>query len=337
MWKFRKRRRDQDNNRHRGARSRQRYVLGLEPLEERKLLDAGGQSPNSSLATGGNAAEVQNASKAYENPNLVNLYQAYQHDPSSVSGLAAKFPLLQIQGASVAVAVKGNGAVATLSSSLAKLGMQVTASSATYAEVDGYLPIAQLPAAVALPGAVSVSPIYKPISGPPLTPPSPVVPPVIVIFPGENPILTPTPPATPLPPSLPPLPTIPSAPTPTLPQLPPAPSPIPPPPAEPVRLPPMLSYLLAQSHSPPAIPPPALPPVAVPASAQRTRAAHVRISKHKDSTTSVAVSLNIALAPVAHRVSHVRVFHRSPRVEQSPRLQGRSYYYTARVKDASAF
>jgi len=309
MWNFRNSRRDQGNGRQRGPRSRQRYVPGLEPLEPRKLLDAGGPSLHSYLAASANPAQVQNASAAYESPVLVSLYQAVQQNPSSVSGLAAQFPQLEIEGATVAIAVKGTGDLGTLSSSLTNLGLEVTASSTTYAEVDGYLPIAQLPAVAALPQTLSVSPIYKPISGPPLWPTSPGVTLGPITFPGENPIIIYPPP-----------------------QLVPPPAPLPPPPA-PIPAPPPSPLPLPPSQVPPIVPPPIVvadggnsgestieppPTTPAPARAKQHPAAPERDLTHKDSPRSAGPFLNIALAPFAQRAWHRQIVHRSPRVEHSP-------------------
>jgi hypothetical protein len=78
MWSFHKSRNEQHHDRDRGARSRQRYMLRLEPLEQLKLLDAGGPSVHLSLVAKGNPAAVQNSSPAYENLALISLYKAYQ-------------------------------------------------------------------------------------------------------------------------------------------------------------------------------------------------------------------------------------------------------------------
>ena len=78
MWNLYNAGHDQKNDRRRSARSRNRYVLRLEPLEQRKLLDAGGPSVRSSLVASGNPAAVQNSSPAYENPALLNLYKAHE-------------------------------------------------------------------------------------------------------------------------------------------------------------------------------------------------------------------------------------------------------------------
>jgi hypothetical protein len=77
MWSFHKSRNEQHHDRDRGARSRRRYVLRLEPLELRKLLDAGEPGVHSSLVANGNPATAQNSSLANEIPALISLYKAY--------------------------------------------------------------------------------------------------------------------------------------------------------------------------------------------------------------------------------------------------------------------
>jgi hypothetical protein len=293
VWNFRMTRRDQSNDRRRGARSRQRYVLGLEALEHRKLLDASGPSLLASPPASSNPGEVQSASMAIESQDLIKLYQAYQQNPSNVSGLAAQYPQLRIQGATVAIAVKGRGDYGALSSSLNDLGMQVTASSATYAEVDGYLPIAQLPAVAALPQTLSASPIYKPISGPPrLLPPS----------------LPPAPPPIPLPPlPLPPLrlPRPPVPPLPTPPQVPPiVPGPI----------------VFSGSANPVQYTSEPAPTgtVAATASQEQTPVAPGRVSTRKDSGSHAGASVILGHAPFAKRVRHRPIVVHRPQGEHSP-------------------
>ena len=84
---------------------------------------------------------------ANESPALGVIYAAYEANPSD---FPADIPvtdgatLVQIQGTSVGISVKDSNAADfnTLVTSLQNAGMQITASSATYGIVEGFLPVA---------------------------------------------------------------------------------------------------------------------------------------------------------------------------------------------------
>jgi hypothetical protein len=113
--------------------------------------------------SGSTSSLPPNASKT-----LDVIYDAYTQDPS---GFPANLPatnganLVVIQGSNVGIQVHDNNPADfnTLVSELQADGMQINSSSATYGLVVGLLPIAQLPAVAALPGAPSVNPIFQPI------------------------------------------------------------------------------------------------------------------------------------------------------------------------------
>lgn len=93
--------------------------------------------------------------------DLNTLYQA-SVGGASTQQLPVQFPLLQFQGSSVAVQISTQGDFNSLVASLEEIGMSVTAQSAAYGIVYGYLPIAGLPAAAALPGAPSITASNRP-------------------------------------------------------------------------------------------------------------------------------------------------------------------------------
>ncbi len=95
------------------------------------------------------------------------IYAAYQADPS---GFPADIPTtndanrVQIQGTSVGISVRDNNPAdfSTLVAALQSDGMQITDSSAQDGVVDGFLPVAQLPAVASLPNAPALVPQFQP-------------------------------------------------------------------------------------------------------------------------------------------------------------------------------
>jgi hypothetical protein len=73
---------------------------------------------------------------------------------------------VEIQGSSVGVQFQTSNSsdFATMLADAESLGLQVTDSSAAYGIVDGYLPIAELPAAAQLPGSPSLTPLLYPLT-----------------------------------------------------------------------------------------------------------------------------------------------------------------------------
>jgi hypothetical protein len=98
---------------------------------------------------------------------LDTIYNAYEQNPG---GFPANLPatgganLVVIQGANVGIQVHDSNPAdfATLLTELQTAGMQVTISSAQDGTIVGMLPISQLPAVADLPGAPSVTPLFRP-------------------------------------------------------------------------------------------------------------------------------------------------------------------------------
>ena len=93
--------------------------------------------------------------------DLNALYNAFESGGGNMTTLASQFPSMQFQGSSVLVSVKGKGNFTTFENELTASGMTITASSAAYALVIGYVPIGSLPTVAAAPLTLSVNPSYK--------------------------------------------------------------------------------------------------------------------------------------------------------------------------------
>ncbi len=138
----------------------------LEPFNS-GTIQSSSASSSGSTATGSTTTTTTTL-PANESPALGVIYAAYEADPS---GFPADIPvtdgatLVQIQGTSVGISVKDSNPADfnSLVTSLQNAGMQITASSASYGIVYGFLPVAQLPTVVALADAPSVAPMYQPI------------------------------------------------------------------------------------------------------------------------------------------------------------------------------
>ena len=95
------------------------------------------------------------------------IYAAYQANPSD---FPADIPAtnganrVEMQGTSVGITLHDSNAgdFNTFVAALQSAGMQITDSSAQYGVVDGFLPVAQLPAVASLPDAPAVMPLYQP-------------------------------------------------------------------------------------------------------------------------------------------------------------------------------
>jgi hypothetical protein len=100
---------------------------------------------------------------ANEGADLIHVYQSFE-TTGNASALPGQFPMLQFKGNSVLVDVKmqDGSSFSTFQSQLTSLGMQVTASSAYYGLVDGYVPIAELPSLATMASTMSATPGYKP-------------------------------------------------------------------------------------------------------------------------------------------------------------------------------
>ena len=94
----------------------------------------------------------------------VILDTAYEEYESGTLPTSTQPGQVELQGSNVGVQIRVSNS-ADFSAMLAQaesLGLQVTTSSATYNMVDGFLPIAQLPAAAQLPGTPSIEPLLYP-------------------------------------------------------------------------------------------------------------------------------------------------------------------------------
>jgi hypothetical protein len=161
MGSFKRNGRNQGPDRRRGDRDqRRRGFPNVESLEGRVMLD--GTSPWRPTST--DLSDVKNGPMANEGQDLINVYQAYIRAGNSAAGFATRFPLLRFQGNSVGVDIRGTGTFSSFLTSVRNLGVTVTTSSAAYATVEGYVPIAQLPTLAALPQTLAVAPNYKAIS-----------------------------------------------------------------------------------------------------------------------------------------------------------------------------
>jgi hypothetical protein len=94
--------------------------------------------------------------------DLNTVYNAYVANGGNVAQLASQYPMLQFQGNSVSVTVKGKGNFNTLVADLRNSGMQITASSALYDLVIGYVPVTSLPTIANLPETGSIGGTYRP-------------------------------------------------------------------------------------------------------------------------------------------------------------------------------
>jgi hypothetical protein len=127
-------------------------------------------STTSATLAGGGGTDSGSTSSLPPNVSktLDVMYGAYVQDPSHYP---ANLPqtnganLVVIQGTNVGIQVHDNNPADfnTLVTELQAAGMQITSSSATYGLVVGMVPITQLPAVAAIPGAPSVTPMFQPI------------------------------------------------------------------------------------------------------------------------------------------------------------------------------
>jgi hypothetical protein len=124
---------------------------------------SGALSGGGGTDSGSTSSLPPNASKT-----LDVIYDAYVQNSSD---FPANLPatnganLVVIQGTNVGIQVHDNNPADfnTLVTELQAAGMQITSSSATYGLVVGMVPVAQLPAVAAIPGAPSVTPMFQPI------------------------------------------------------------------------------------------------------------------------------------------------------------------------------
>lgn len=159
MGNFKANGRNQGPNRRRGAKGDIQFgIPQIEPLERRRLLNAGPWQPTSTLLT-----DAQNGPMANLGGTLIGVYSSYTNNHGDMAKVAAAYPLLQFNGSMVKAGINSGGNdFNALLTSLKNLGMQVSASSATYGLIEGYVPINQLPTVARLPQTMSGHPIYTP-------------------------------------------------------------------------------------------------------------------------------------------------------------------------------
>jgi len=92
---------------------------------------------------------------------LNGLYQTFEQ----TGGTGNYGVYIQIQGSNVGVSVVAKNGVNfnNFMTELTNLGMQIQASSATYGNVTGFVPIANLPSISQLSDTLALSPLYKPM------------------------------------------------------------------------------------------------------------------------------------------------------------------------------
>ncbi len=155
------------NGREQGARerrvlkhARRRGLLKLESLEERVLLSTVVRYTPTST----NLANVQSGPMSNLGQQMIGVYESFVNSGGQTSQLATQFPEFVFKGNMIEAGFQEYGTNFTqFESTLENLGMQVTVSSAYYGEVDGYIPITQLPTAAQAPDVSSGFPIFKPV------------------------------------------------------------------------------------------------------------------------------------------------------------------------------
>jgi hypothetical protein len=144
-----------DHARTRLPARRRRSRPKLESLEGRFLLTGSPTPFPSDILTG---------LPPNEGHDLDALYQAFLSG-ANANQLVTRFPTLTTDGTSVKVDVNGTGAFNTFVTSLQDLGMQISASSASFMLAEGTVPISQLATLGLMPQTLDVTPVYKPSVG----------------------------------------------------------------------------------------------------------------------------------------------------------------------------
>ena len=149
----------------RGLPRFRQLAAAAEVLESRMLLYSPSFTPTTT-----NLADHVNGPLADAGQNLVSLYIGYQAYSAAVGGsdfadspenpLGTK--LIELEGNSVGVDVRGQGTIQAFTSALGSLGMTVQNTDATTMTVEGLLPLADLPAVAEFAPTISVQPIYIP-------------------------------------------------------------------------------------------------------------------------------------------------------------------------------
>ena len=169
MGSFKRDGQGQGPNRRRSKSSPKRQgFLGIESLESRRLLTGGGQTLPAPyfIPTSSDISNVQNGPMANMGEYLIGVYESYLSHQGQTSQLPGEYPLLQFQGDSVLIAVNSlGGDFSQFQTSLQNLGLKVVSSSSYYGEVDGWLPVSQLPTVAEMAQTMSGHPVYTPLAG----------------------------------------------------------------------------------------------------------------------------------------------------------------------------
>ena len=134
---------------------------GMESLEERRLLDAGGVWH----PTSGNLADAQNGPMANLGGDLVQVYQDYlKYEQGGGVGTftTAESKRIEVVGTTVGIDIRGSGNLQTFEQAMVGLGMKVSATAPKESLVEGFLPISALPAAAKDPQTFGGLAVYKP-------------------------------------------------------------------------------------------------------------------------------------------------------------------------------
>ncbi|MGP0069534.1 MAG: S8 family serine peptidase, partial [Isosphaeraceae bacterium] len=170
MGSFKRNGQSQGPNRRRNKSNAKRhaFLVGLEPLEERRLLSGGVSESSAPLwtPTDTNLFDAQNGPMANLGVGLVDVYKAYVDANGNTSALQSEFPNDEFQNGEVGLQLKMlGGSFSQFVSQLTDVGMNVTTTSATYALVDGYAPVNDLPTIAEMSqtqsGQVNLKPIYS--------------------------------------------------------------------------------------------------------------------------------------------------------------------------------
>jgi hypothetical protein len=170
MGSFKRNGQSQGPNRRRNKSAAKRQgFLGIEALESRRLLTGGGGA-SGTLAplwtpTSTNLLDAQNGPMANLGVQIVDIYKAYVDGNGNTAALASEFPGVEFQNGEVGVQLKSlGGDFSQFVSQLTDVGMNVTASSASYGLVDGYVPVNELPTIAEMNQTQSGQANYYPIA-----------------------------------------------------------------------------------------------------------------------------------------------------------------------------
>jgi large repetitive protein len=169
MGSFKRNGQSQGPNRRRNKSNAKRhaFLVGLEPLESRRLLSGTVGESTTPLwtPTSTNLFNAQNGPMANLGVQLVNVYQAYVDGNGNTSSLQAEFPTVEFQNGEVGLQVKMlGGSFSQFVTQLTDVGMNVTTTSSTDGLVEGFAPINELPTIAEMSqtqsGQINQNPIY---------------------------------------------------------------------------------------------------------------------------------------------------------------------------------